>query len=142
MELLRSRLSGLGPVTVETLADDFRLSQAELEPALIALQTEGYAIWMSPPQSVSESRSKGSSEDFWCERRLLARIHRYSRERRRKAARAVSPATYMRFLIDWHGLGEPAGELEQVLSLLEGWTAPVAAWETGLLGARYADYSA
>jgi len=142
VELLRSRLSGLGPVTVETLADDFRLSQAELEPALIALQTEGYAIRMSPPQSVSESRSKGSSEDFWCERRLLARIHRYSRERRRKAARAVSPATYMRFLIDWHGLGEPAGELEQVLSLLEGWTAPVAAWETGLLGARCADYSA
>jgi ATP-dependent Lhr-like helicase len=48
----------------------------------------------------------------------------------------------MRFLLDWHGLGEPAGELEQVLSLLEGWTAPVAAWETGLLAARCADYSA
>jgi len=105
VELLRSRLSGLGPVTVETLADDFQLSQAELEQALIALQTEGYAIRMSPPQTVHESRSKGRSDDFWCERRLLARIHRYSRERRRKAARAVSPATYMRFLLDWHGLG-------------------------------------
>jgi ATP-dependent Lhr-like helicase len=47
----------------------------------------------------------------------------------------------MRFLLDWHGLDEPAGELEQVLSLLEGWAAPVAAWEQGLLSSRCADYS-
>jgi ATP-dependent Lhr-like helicase len=53
----------------------------------------------------------------------------------------VPPAAFMRFLLDWHGLGQPAGELEQVLDLLEGWTAPVAAWETGLLAARCADYT-
>jgi ATP-dependent Lhr-like helicase len=47
----------------------------------------------------------------------------------------------MRFLLDWHGLGEPAGELEQVLALLEGWTAPVGAWEQGLLAKRCADYA-
>jgi ATP-dependent Lhr-like helicase len=127
VELLRSRLSGLGPVDAATLADDFLLPQAELESALIALQTEGYAM-------VMDSRT-------WCERRLLARIHRYSRERRRKAARQVSPAAYMRFLLNWHGLDDPAGELEQVLALLEGWTAPVAAWEQGLLASRCADYS-
>jgi ATP-dependent Lhr-like helicase len=142
VELLRSRLSGLGPVGVGTLVKDFRLPRAELEQALIALQTEGYAIRMSPPRTVGEAAGPGEKQDLWCERRLLARIHRYSRERRRKAARPVSPAAYMRFLLDWHGLGEPAGELEQVLSLLEGWTAPVAAWETGLLAARCADYSA
>ena len=47
----------------------------------------------------------------------------------------------MRFLLNWHGLDDPAGELEQVLALLEGWTAPVAAWEQGLLASRCADYS-
>jgi ATP-dependent Lhr-like helicase len=47
----------------------------------------------------------------------------------------------MRFLLDWHGLGQPAGELEQALALLEGWAAPVAAWETGLLATRCADYT-
>jgi ATP-dependent Lhr-like helicase len=47
----------------------------------------------------------------------------------------------MRFALDWHGLGESEGELEQALSLLEGWTAPVAAWEQGLLASRCADYS-
>lgn len=138
VELLRTRLSGLGPVDVRTLARDFGLNIPEIEQALIALQTEGYAIVMNPP-----ARGKGESRPrpTWCERRLLARMHRYSRESRRKAARPVSPAAYMRFLLDWHGLGESGGELEQVLGQLEGWTAPVAAWEQGLLATRCADYS-
>ena len=131
VELLRSRLSGLGPVDAATLAEDFALPQAEIDTALLALQSQGYAMVMA----------NGSAEKTWCERRLLARIHRYSRERRRKASRPVPPAAYMRFLLSWHGLDEPAGELEQVLALLEGWAAPVAAWEQGLLASRCADYS-
>ena len=135
LELLRSRLSGLGPADVPTLAEDFFLEPSEIEGILIALQTEGYVMVMEPgPGSASPERT-------WCERRLLARIHRYSRERRRKAARPVPPAAFMRFLLEWHGLDDPAGELEQVLGLLEGWAAPVAAWERGLLASRCADYS-
>jgi ATP-dependent Lhr-like helicase len=141
VELLRSRLSGLGPVEISTLAQDFPLEKGEIELALTALQTEGYAIRMNPPSKGSKARKTNSYKENWCERRLLARIHRYSREHRRKTARPVPPAAFMRFLLDWHGLGEPAGELEQVLALLEGWAAPVAAWEVGLLGSRCADYS-
>ncbi|MEE8338830.1 MAG: ATP-dependent DNA helicase, partial [Xanthomonadales bacterium] len=141
VELLRARLSGLGPVDVATLAGDFGLEVAAIEQALLALQKEGYAIVMNPPPRGGKPDQEVRQGVTWCERRLLARIHRYSRERRRKAARAVPPAAYMRFLLDWHGLGEPAGELEQVLGLLEGWTAPIAAWEQGLLAARCADYS-
>jgi ATP-dependent Lhr-like helicase len=134
VEMLRSRLAGLGPVKASTLADDFALPQADLELALIRLQTEGYAIVMD------QSGSGGDLQRPWCERRLLARIHRYSRDRRRKASRPVPPAAFMRFLLSWHGLDEPAGELEQVLTLLEGWAAPVSAWEQGLLASRCADY--
>jgi len=135
VELLRSRLSGLGPVTATTLSADFSLPQVEIDVALLALQNEGYVMVMES-NGVTENGDK-----IWCERRLLARIHRYSRERRRKSARPVSPAAYMRFLLDWHGLGDPSGELEQALALLEGWAAPVAAWEQGLLAIRCADYS-
>ena len=141
VELLRARLSGLGPVDVATLAEDFGLEISVIEQGLMALQSEGYAIVMNPPPRGSKPDADARQSVTWCERRLLARIHRYSRERRRKATRPVPPAAYMRFLLDWHGLGEPAGELEQVLGLLEGWTAPVAAWEQGLLASRCADYS-
>ncbi len=135
VELLRSRLSGLGPVGAAALAEDFSLPQAELDIALLTLQNEGYVMVMDTGQVLERG------DKTWCERRLLARIHRYSREQRRKAARPVAPAAYMRFLQDWHGLDDPSGELEQVLALLEGWAAPVASWEQGLLAKRCADYS-
>jgi len=135
VELLRSRLSGLGPVRASTLVADFSLSPPALERALLALQNEGYVMVMKSGD-VADAGDK-----TWCERRLLARIHRYSRERRRKSARPVTPAAYMRFLFDWHGLGDPSGELGQALSLLEGWAAPVSAWEHGLLAIRCSDYS-
>jgi len=135
VELLRSRLSGLGPVKASTLASDFALPGKQLDIALLRLQSEGYAMVMGPGAADAEQ------DKTWCERRLLARIHRYSREQRRKSARPVSPGAFMRFLMDWHGLNDPTNELEQVLALLEGWTAPVAAWEQGLLASRCGDYS-
>jgi ATP-dependent Lhr-like helicase len=135
VELLRSRLSGLGPVTASTLAADFALPQSDVDIALLTLQNEGYVIVMDAG-GVIEDHNKA-----WCERRLLARIHRYSRERRRKAARPVSPAAFIRFLLAWHGMDDPSGEVDQALTLLEGWAAPVAAWEHGLLASRCADYS-
>jgi ATP-dependent Lhr-like helicase len=135
LEILRSRLAGLGPVAATTLANDFALPEDELEYALLGLQAEGYAMVLGGGASAP------GVDKIWCERRLLARIHRYSRERRRRAARPVSPATFMRFLVEWHGIGEPTVELEQALAQLEGWVAPVAAWEQGLLAARCVDYS-
>ncbi|MDX1556378.1 MAG: ATP-dependent DNA helicase, partial [Xanthomonadales bacterium] len=129
VDLLRSRLSALGPVAVDQLVRDFALDESRMERALLALQSEGSAVAF-----------EGSEGRLWCDRRLLARIHRYSRERRRRAVRPVSPEAYMRFLLRWHGLDEPAGELEQSLALLEGWCAPVASWEHKLLSVRSGDY--
>ena len=134
VELLRGRLSGLGPVSEKTLCDDFALQEGQLRAGLAALQGEGYAMVMNGGAGSEEGKT-------WCERRLLARIHRYSRERRRRAAKPVYPAAFMRFLLSWHGFDEPAGELEQALGQLEGWSAPAAAWESGLLAHRCADYS-
>ena len=133
VEMLRSRLAALGPVRASVLADDFALEPGAVEVALRTLQAEGYAMLMA---------GVGEEDDpNWCERRLLARMHRYSRERRRRAAKPVPPAAYMRFLLHWHGFDEPAEELEQAVAQLEGWAAPVAAWEQGLLSGRCADYS-
>jgi len=129
--LLRSRMSGLGPVSRARLATDFGLNEDSLQRALLQLQHEGFAILMQDD----------SSENLWCERRLLARIHRYSREQRRRAVKPVSPAVYMNFLVHWHGLDDAGADLDQALSLLQGWSAPAAMWEHSLLGSRCRDYS-
>jgi len=130
VELLRSRMSALGPVSLDKLEADFSLPGPDVEQALLTLQTEGTAVRFA----------KQEGDTQWCERRLLARIHRYSRERRRRAVKPVAPADFMRFLIRWHSLDDGNSELEQALAALEGWCAPVLAWEQNLLKNRCNEY--
>jgi ATP-dependent Lhr-like helicase len=81
----------------------------------------------------------------WCERRLLARIHRRTLDRLRAEIEPVAAADFMRFLCEWQGLSaEPRPEGPQALAAaierLEGFEAPAAAWEADLLPARLAEY--
>jgi ATP-dependent Lhr-like helicase len=129
--LLRSRMIGLGPISRKQLAADFGLDEDTTQRALLGLQNEGFAILMQD----------AAIENLWCERRLLARIHRYSREQRRRAVKPVSPAAFMNFLVNWHGMDDTGTDLDQALSMLQGWAAPAAMWEHALLTSRCGHYS-
>ena len=136
-ELVRSRLEASGPITAAALAELFGLPANEIEPALLALEAEG---------SVMRGRfTPGISETEWCERRLLARIHRYTLKRLRSEIEPVTPADYLRFLCEWQGVAGERAEgqaaLAAALEQLEGFSAPAAAWETDILPARVADYA-
>ncbi|EAR23585.1 DEAD/DEAH box helicase [Nitrococcus mobilis] len=140
-ELLRSRLEGLGPVTLEQLTAPLGLPEAAAAIALAQLEAEGFAI--------QGCFGAAATSIQWCERRLLARIHRYTLQRRRREIEPVSPQDYMRFLLGWHGLlegtaggrAEGVGGLVRVLAMLEGFSLPAAAWESDVLPARVADYN-
>ncbi len=134
-ELVRSRLESLGPVTVSRLAGPLARSEAEIGQALMALEQEGFVIQgrFDPRQSETE----------WCERGLLARIHRYTLKQLRSEIEPVSPAHFMRYLFSWQGLDDPAeGEaaLERTLAQLEGVSLPAASWEEEILPARLQPY--
>jgi ATP-dependent Lhr-like helicase len=137
-ELLRARLTCLGPTRADVLAQSLGLAAADIDAALLALQGEGY---------VMQGRfSPGGAVDEWCERHLLARIHRYTLKQLRREIEPVSPRDFQRFLFDWQRLGDAerargAEALAGVLSQLEGFEAPAVAWEADLLPARVRDYS-
>jgi ATP-dependent Lhr-like helicase len=137
-DLLRARLGGLGPVTAETIAAQLRLPQAEIDAALLGLQAEG---------AVLQGRfTPGAPANEWCERHLLARIHRYTLRRLRQEIEPVEPRDFARFLFDWQGVGagrqrEGAEALPAVLAGLEGYEAPAALWEAEILPARLRDYA-
>src|SRR5205085_4107267 len=138
-EILRGRLDLLGPVTAELLAAPLGLDAGAVQLALLQLEADGTAIrgaWTAP----------GTTE--WCDRRLLARMHRATRDKLRADIQPVPPAQFMRFLFRWHQLAtaddderrEDEGGLADVLHQLEGHAAPAAAWEEDLLAARVKDY--
>lgn len=143
LEILRSRLSGLGPTTVAALTDSLALPLSDIETALLRLESEGYA--MRGQFSTSVDLSATNAEE-WCERYLLARIHRYTLGRLRREIEPVAPRDFMRFLCDWQRVSPGARTsgpeaLAGVLGQLEGFEAPAAAWENEILPARVLDYS-
>ena len=92
------------------------------------------------------SFTPGSEEQEWCERRLLARIHRYTLNRLRAEIEPVTAADLMRFLFRWQRVapGERAAGAEglaSVISLLDGFELPAVAWEPEVLAARCEDYA-
>jgi ATP-dependent Lhr-like helicase len=87
----------------------------------------------------------GTSETEWCERRLLARIHRYTVRRLRREIEPVEARDFMRFLASWQHVAPDArvsgpDALASVLAQLEGFEAPAGAWESELIPARVAGY--
>ena len=136
-ELIRGRLEITGPVTAHALAASLGVSPPLAEAALAALEAEGVVL--------RGRFSPGSTELEWCERRLLARIHRYTLNRLRAEIEPVSSADFMRFLFAWQRVepGERSAGLEglaAVIEQLDGFEVPAGAWETEVLGARCLEY--
>ncbi|HEX5999619.1 MAG TPA: helicase-related protein [Hyphomicrobiaceae bacterium] len=136
-EIVRGRLEGLGPVTEAALARPIGADDIELAAALIALQTEGFAMrGRFTPDAV---------QDEWCERGLLARINRYTVKRLRAEVEPVSGRDFMRFLLAWQHVDaetrmEGPQALQEVVEQLEGFEAPASAWEKEILRARLNRY--
>ncbi len=89
----------------------------------------------------------GTSELEWCDRRLLARIHRYTLNRLRSEIEPVTAADFTRFLLHWQhvAVGEQlkgAEGLAAIVEQLEGFELAAAAWEHDVLPARVSDYGA
>ena len=127
----------MGPVTAAQLAAPLVLDIATIDRALAALQQEGFVIQGKFTQE--------SDATEWCERGLLARIHRYTLKQLRTEIEPVAPADFMRFLFRWHGLDDPGeGEaaLQQRLLQLEGLCLPAISWEADILPARIHFYLA
>ena len=137
VEISRGRLEGVGPVTEAELADLLDLPVCMVAAALAGLQAEGFAL---------RGRFKpGAEADQWCERGLLARIHRYTTKRLRAEIEPVAARDFLRFLFDWQRLSADArmegpDAVPAVIEQLEGFEAPAGAWESEILPARVADY--
>jgi len=136
-EVLRGRMEVSGPVTVAQLQTILSLSSSEVETGLLGLESEGFVL-----------RGKfhhGTTDQEWCDRRLLARIHRLTIDRLRAEIQPVSVQDFYRFLFAWqrvdvdHRVEGPEG-LQSVLEQLDGCELPLAAWESAVLAARVADY--
>jgi ATP-dependent helicase Lhr and Lhr-like helicase len=136
--VLRGHLDISGPLTAGDLADRCGLSPSTTAMGLAVLENDGFAL----QGAFTDPDATGVE---WCARRLLARMHSYSRTSRRKAVEPVTAQDFMRFLLRWQHVApgtqlRGAHGVRLVIEQLQGYEAAVATWEPQILRSRVAEY--
>ncbi len=144
--IVRSWMEVIGPTTATELAAKLRLSVQTIQTALPQLEAQGQVL-QGIFRGIGRGREQGATSEIeWCDRRLLARIHRRTVTSLRKEIEAVSASDFMRFLFRWQHVAPTArlhGEngLRVILEQLSGFEAAASAWEPHLLASRMASYT-
>lgn len=137
----------LGPTTAAELGELLGVSASDVDKALLRIEASGTILrgkFRPHTGSPGEFAARGA-ETEWCERRLLARIHRLTVATLRKQIQPVTAAQFMNWLLRWQHIAPGTqvrgehGTLE-VLRQLQGFEIPANAWERFILGRRIADY--
>jgi ATP-dependent Lhr-like helicase len=137
--IIRGWMDSIGPTTAAGLGERLGVAADAVDAALLQLEADGGVLR-------GQFTSGGAAETVeWCERGLLARIHRLTLGRLRNEIEAVSAADFMRFLFVWQHV-QPATQLHgregvrHVVAQLQGLELPGPGWERDVLPARIADY--
>src|SRR5215472_10209175 len=151
-DALKATLTGwlthLGPTTAAALAQILTLPVAEIDKTLLRIESTGLILrghFTGKPAAEAASGNSGLTGLEWCERRLLARIHRLTLGSLRKQIEPVTAAVFMRWLFRWQHVS-PGSQTRaehgtmQVLRQLQGFEIPASAWERQVLARRISDY--
>jgi ATP-dependent helicase Lhr and Lhr-like helicase len=152
--LVTGWMSHLGPTTATQLGETLEIPASDISGALLRMEASGTVLRGNFSGTRVELRSTGqpgaavptqAAEIEWCERRLLARIHRLTVATLRKQIEPVTAAQFMQWLLRWQHVApgtQVAGERGtlEVLRQLQGFEIPANAWERQVLGRRIVDY--
>lgn len=136
LTMLRGWMLHLGPTSVPQLSAILTLPSNEVEQSFLQLEATGFIL---------RGNFTVANQVEWCERRLLARIHRLTVETLRKEIAPVTAAQFFDWLLRWQHLApnmQLKGEqgLLEVIKQLQGFEAPANAWEQQILAKRVEDY--
>ena len=157
--IVSAHLDHRGPVTAPALAGELGLPVADVLGALLALEGDGAILRGSftpggptrkATSTMREALVTAGDNDVllqleWCNRRVLARIHRLTLAKLRKEIEPVGAAALMRFLLRWQRVSRHtqligADGLARIVEQLQGFETAAGAWEREVLPARLHGY--
>jgi ATP-dependent Lhr-like helicase len=139
-------IAHLGPTTASEIGELLGLPASEVEKALLRIEASGAILRGNfRPANSRPAASANALNTEWCERRLLARIHRLTVATLRKQIAPVTASQFMSWLLKWQHVAPGTqvrgehGTLE-VIRQLQGFEIPASAWERFVLARRISDY--
>ncbi|PYV46599.1 MAG: DEAD/DEAH box helicase, partial [Acidobacteria bacterium] len=143
LALVTGWMTHIGPTTASALGELLGIPASDIEKALLRLESSGSVLRGN--FTAAGSRPGAPALHEWCDRRLLARIHRLTVATLRKQIEPVTPAQFMRWLLRWQHIA-PGSQVQgeratlEVIRQLQGFEIPANAWERNVLTQRVADY--
>ena len=140
-------MESIGPTTISELVAQIALPPDEVETALVRLEAQGQVLrgrFRNLP-APNDTSTKDSGEIEWCNRRILARIHRATLGRLRREIEPVTSVDFESFLHVWQHVA-PGSQLHgadgalELIRQLQGYEIPASAWESEILSRRIANY--
>lgn len=152
--LILGWMQHLGPTTAEKLSQLLSLNLGFVEQTLLRLENNGSVLrgkFFDHTQENQNTQEIQQSEAFppvieWCERRLLARIHKLTIANLRKEIQPISAQDFLVFLLKWQHL-QPGNQLKtekgliEIIKQLQGFELPAKAWERDIFPKRLLNYS-
>ena len=140
-------MAHLGPTTAAEISELLAVAPSEIEKALLRIEATGAILRGTYRRAdvVAATSARKESEIEWCERRLLARIHRLTVATLRKQIAPVTASQFMDWLLRWQHIAPGTqvrgehGTLE-VIRQLQGFEIPASSWERFVLARRISDY--
>jgi ATP-dependent Lhr-like helicase len=135
-------MESTGPMTATQVTKRLAISRELADVAFGRLEATGEVL---RGRFTPEAR-EANAELEWCNRRILARIHRMTIGRLRREIEPVSSADFMRFLFSWQHVASGTqlhgvDGLFQTLKQLQGYEVSASSWETEVLPRRVARYA-
>ncbi len=145
LTLVTGWMSHVGPISATQLGETLGIAASEISNALLRMEASGTVLRGNFSGAASRAGAPAPQETEWCERRLLARIHRLTVATLRKQIEPVTAAQFMQWLLRWQHVAagtQVAGERGtlEVLRQLQGFEIPANAWERQVLTRRIVDY--
>ncbi|MYD64784.1 MAG: DEAD/DEAH box helicase [Chloroflexi bacterium] len=142
--LLRGHSEVRGPMTASALGALLALRAVDVDRGFRQLESSGFILRGRFTPGDATPAADGDEDEF-CDRRLLARIHRLTLDRLRREIDPVTAQDFMRFLLRWQHVApgsqlEGRGGVREAVAQLQGFEAPSSSWEHELLAARVAEY--
>ncbi len=152
--LVRGWMEIAGPITASALARLLHLPEPVVHGALEGLEAQGGVlrgnfdptlVAPSPATADGPTDSATSGVEQWCDRRLLARIHRLTLETLRRGIEPVEPEDYVQFLLQ-HQHVTPGNRLtdrqgvRDAVTQLQGYQLSAGSWERDVLPQRIENY--
>ena len=135
--LVQGWIYHLGPTTALLLSQSLVVAEATIQQVLVRLEASGLIL--------RGTFTDESLQQEWCERRLLARIHRLTLAKLRQEIEPVRPEQFVRWLLTWQHIA-PGSQLngEQglltIIEQLQGFEIPAKAWEPLIFSKRVKNY--